>query len=73
MEQIYIVDRIEGDYFVIESPNGEIIDVSKDKIKGYAKDGDCLILKNNYFFIDKEATLKRKEEIARKMEGMWQD
>jgi hypothetical protein len=50
-----------------------MIDVKKEKIKGNAKDGDCLICKNDYFFIDEEATLKKKQGIAGKMEGMWKE
>ncbi|MDS0526957.1 DUF3006 domain-containing protein [Clostridium sp. SHJSY1] len=73
MERRYIVDRIEGDYIVIESSTGEMINVKKDNVRGNAKDGDCLILKNDYFFIDEKATLARKHEISRKTEGMWTD
>lgn len=73
MEQLYIVDRTEGDYIVIESSYGEMINVKKDKVNGNAKDGDCLILKNDYFFIDNEATLRRREDMKKKVEGMWKE
>lgn len=73
MGKLYIIDRIEGDYLVLESPNGEMIDVKKEMVDGEAKEGDCLIKKGNYFFIDAEATIKRKEDIEKMVKGMWQD
>lgn len=73
MDSLYIVDRIEGDYIVIESSTGEMINVKKEKIKGNAKDGDCLILKNDCFVIDEEATLQKTQKILKKVEGMWKE
>ena len=71
MDKMYIIDRIEGAYIVIESPEGDIINVRKEFLKGKAKEGDCLIKEDNYFKIDIEATEKRQIEIANKLKGMW--
>lgn len=71
MDKIYVIDRIEGDYIVIESPEGDIINVKKEFLRGRAKEGDCLVKEDNYFIIDIEATEKRKVQIANKLKGMW--
>lgn len=71
MDKMYIIDRIEGKYIVIESPEGDIINVKREFLKGEAKEGNCLIKKDNYFIIDIEATKKRQIEIANKIKGMW--
>jgi len=71
MDKMYVIDRIEGDYIVIESPEGDIINVKREFLKGKAKEGDCLVKEDNYFKIDREATQKRQIEIANKSKGMW--
>ena len=71
MDNMYVIDRIEGDYIVIESPEGDIINVKREFLKGKAKEGDCLVKEDNYFIIDVEATEKRKVQIAKKLKGMW--
>jgi len=71
MDEIYVIDRIEGHYIVIESPEGDIINVEKEFLKGKANEGDCLVKEDNYFIIDVEATQKRKAQIAQKLKGMW--
>ena len=70
MKELYIIDRIEGDYIVIESPSGEMMNVDKNEVKGNFGEGDCLILNNNYFIIDKESTEKRKKEVENFMKVM---
>ena len=45
MKEVFIVDRIEGDYFVIETPEEDIINVEKYLVESGAKEGDCLVKK----------------------------
>ena len=71
MKEVFTVDRIEGDYFVIETPEEDIINVEKYLVE--AKEGDCLVKKDGHFRIDIEETKKRKEEISNLMKGMWAD
>jgi len=73
MKELYIIDRIEGDYIIIESPSGEMVNAERNRIKGNFREGDCLILENNYFIIDEKATKKRKEEVEKLMKGMWDE
>ena len=73
MKEVFIVDRIEGDYFVIETPEEDIINVEKYLVESGDKEGDCLVKKDGHFRIDIEETKKRKEEISNLMKGMWAD
>ena len=73
MDKIYIVDRFEGNYIILETPSGDMMDVKKDNVIGKVNEGDCLIYKNNHFLLDEEKTNMRKQEIAEKMKGMWSD
>lgn len=73
MKDIFIVDRIEGKYIVVEDLNGDIIDIEKSLVESGVKEGDCLIKKGIHFLIDLEETKKRKEEISNLMKGMWAD
>ena len=73
MDKLYIVDRFEEDYIILETPDGNMINVEKDNVIGKVSEGDCLIYKNNYFLLDEEKTNIRNQEIADKMKGMWSD
>lgn len=72
MKKLFIVDRIEGEFVILETYEGEMINQKRDKIEGNVKEGDCLIKKNNYFIIDKKATEDRKKEMKKKVKGMWE-
>ena len=71
LDEYYIVDRIEEDIVVIEDINKNIININKSKICGDVNEGDCLIKKEEIFFIDIEETKKRKAKISDLMKGMW--
>ena len=63
----------EGDYIILETPDGKMIDVEKDNVIGKVSEGDCLIYKDNHFLLDEEKTKMRRQEIGEKMKGMWSD
>ncbi|MBY6837671.1 DUF3006 domain-containing protein [Clostridium botulinum] len=67
----YIVDRIEENHVILESFNGDMIDIIRSKTKGDIKDGDILIKNGDIFIIDVEETLKRKQAINKMMKNMW--
>ena len=73
MDEKYIIDRIEGNYAIIEKENGDMYKISIENIKGDFKDGDILINKGEYFEIDKKFTLNRKNEINDSMKNMWEE
>ncbi|MBN1039862.1 DUF3006 domain-containing protein [Clostridium botulinum] len=67
----YIVDRIEENHVIIQSFNGDMLDIMRSKTKGDIKDGDVLIKNGDIFIIDVEETLKRKQAINKMMKNMW--
>lgn len=72
-EKEYIVDRIEGNYVILEGKEGNLFNVEKSDIIGNAKEGDLLYKKDKIYFIDVEATKRRKEEIDNLMKGLWEE
>ena len=67
----YIVDRVEGDFAVLEKESGGTIDVPKKDIPD-AKEGDVLILENGIYKVSLEETQRRKELIAEKMRKLFE-
>ncbi|WP_066896061.1 DUF3006 domain-containing protein [Clostridium nigeriense] len=72
-EKGYIVDRIEGNYVILEGKEGNIFNVRKSDIMGDVKEGDILYIKNNIYYIDEKATKLRKGEIDNLMKGLWEE
>lgn len=66
-----VIDRIEESIAVIEFDNGKIENITLENIKGEAKEGDVLLLKNGLYFIDTEETNKRKKE-AESFLNLWE-
>ena len=73
MDEKYIIDRVEGNYAIIEKENGDMYKISIKNIKGNFNEGDILIIKDEYFEIDKKLTLNRKNEINNSMKNMWEE
>ncbi|MCE5221916.1 MAG: DUF3006 domain-containing protein [Clostridium sp.] len=73
MHEKYIIDRVEGNYAIIEKENGDMSKISIENIKGDFKDGDILINKGEYFERDKKFTLNRKDQINDSMKNMWEE
>ncbi|WP_300382170.1 DUF3006 domain-containing protein [Clostridium sp.] len=69
----YIVDRIEGDYAILETENDTLINVNKNDIIGEVKEGEILIKKDNIYYIDKEETEDRKRVINDMLKGLWEE
>lgn len=72
-EKGYIVDRIEGNYVILEGKEGNIFNVRKSDIMGDVKEGDILYIKNNIYYIDEKATKLRKGEVDNLMKGLWEE
>lgn len=71
MNKYYVVDRIEGEKIVLETFDGNIVNVNKSLINGNIKEGDLLYKKDKFYFYDKEATIKRKNIISDLTKGIW--
>ena len=74
MNHKYIIDRIESSYAIVEKENGDMYKIPLEDIRGDYKEGDILVYKDDeYFEIDKEFTLNRKNEIDDNMKNMWEE
>lgn len=62
-----IVNRIEGNYLILELENGNVIDVPKELIPE-AKEGDIITI-----VIDQEKTKRKKEEIENLVNSVFED
>ncbi|MPQ42603.1 DUF3006 domain-containing protein [Clostridium tarantellae] len=69
-----IVDRIENGVITCEDSNCKIIYLTSSQVKGVVKEGDVLIeCMHNTYCVDNVLTKKRKEQINKLMEDMWED
>lgn len=73
MSEKYIIDRVDGNYVIVQSENEEMHEISLEDIKGDFKEGDILVKINGYFEIDKASTLARRKQIDDIMRDMWQE
>ena len=58
---MYVVDRIEGNYVILEH-DGSILEIEKDKLPK-VNENDILYLKNGKYIKDIEKTNEIKKEI----------
>ena len=73
MEEIYIVDRIEENYIVLEDNKGNIININKDEISENINESDVLIKIDNKYTVDKDKTNFRKENINKILKSLWEE
>jgi hypothetical protein len=67
-----IIDRFEGAYAVCEKENREMINIERTKIPSEAKEGDMLLIEQDSIIIDRAGTEKRKSEIQKLMDDLWE-
>lgn len=67
-----IVDRIEGEYVVIEV-DGQTQDVKKNNVSPTAKAGDVVVLVAGIWTINKMETEQREQHIKKLMDSVWED
>ena len=68
----FIVDRIENKSVVLEDEKQDIILIDINLFDKQPKDGDVVIMHNNSFYVDENATKERKYKINSLMKGMWE-
>jgi len=66
-----IIDRFEGTFAVVELENGEMKNIKRKLVPMEAKEGDVLIIGEN-ITIDHEETEKRRKNIEKLTEDMWE-
>ena len=67
----YIIDRFEGDTAVLEREDGAMRDLPAACLPAGAKQGDVLREQGGVFTVDSAATAARRENIRRKMRGLF--
>ena len=69
----YIVDRIEGDYAVLEDLNKEIISVHLSDLPESIEEGNVIYKNGGEYKINKEEEKQRRDLIIEKMDAIWDD
>ena len=69
----FIVDRIENKSVVLEDDKQDIILIDINLFDKKPKDGDVVVMFNNSFYVDEDATKERKNKINSLMKGMWEE
>ena len=69
----FIVDRIENKSVVLEDDKQDIILIDIDLFHKQPRDGDVVVMFNNSFYVDEDATKERKNKINSLMKGMWEE
>lgn len=67
-----IIDRFEGDIVVVEI-NGKIKNFPKSILPEETQIGDVLIIDKNKIAVDKKETEKRRKDIQKLMNEVWED
>ena len=66
------IDRFEGDYAVCEKEDRTMMDIKRINLPFEAKDGDVLSIVNSVITIDIGKTEKRRREIEKSTEDLWE-
>lgn len=70
----YIVDRIEGDFFVLETEEKTHIHVPKEKVSKEAKEGSVLNLSENGLYdVNADETSKRRQKLFRLQDTLFSE
>ena len=67
-----IVDRIEGNFFVIEI-DGVTKDIPKEQVANDVKVNDTVQLLNGIWTKNEQLTSERSEKIRKLMDSLWED
>lgn len=71
--RLVIIDCFEEDYAVCQTDEGEILEIEKAKIPTDAKEGDVLVLEGDEISINKEETIRLRQQIKKLMEDLWEE
>lgn len=63
MKEYIVIDRIEQNIAICEKEDGTFIEIEKEKLPNEIEEGDCLILVQGQWQVDKEETERRWEQI----------
>ena len=63
-----IIDRIEGDFAIVELPSGQMIDCARAMLPDNAKEGSILNIT-----VDEEATNDKLQKVTERMNKLFKD
>lgn len=66
----YIIDRMEGEYWILEDPNRKMRSVKKSLLPPDCREGDVLEEEGGRYRRDLEETVRRREMLQKKMERL---
>lgn len=66
------IDRFEGEYAVCIDDSGNIFEIDVNLIESNAASGDVIQLKDNIYVILKDETRKRREEIKKLQDELFE-
>lgn len=73
MKEYFVVDRIEEHNFIIlESFKGDIINIEKNMCDVQLKEGDVIFKEKEKFYLDADATIRRKERLRNITKDIWE-
>ncbi|MFA9378196.1 MAG: DUF3006 domain-containing protein [Lachnotalea sp.] len=64
-----VIDRFEGKYAVCMQEDS-IINIPRYKVPINAKDGDCLVMENGFFVVQKEVTEDKRYKVKKIMDDL---
>ncbi|MBW9150365.1 DUF3006 domain-containing protein [Clostridium sp. CM028] len=67
-----IIDRFEGPYAVCEKEDRTMMNIKKVNLPSQSKEGDVLSVDDNVITIDIKQTEKRRREIEKSTEDLWE-
>lgn len=67
-----IIDRFEGKYAVCETEEKKMMNIDKNLLPSEAKEGDVLDIEGDSIRLDTEMTMKRKKDIRRLVDEIWE-
>lgn len=66
----YIIDRMEGEYWILEDPNRKMHPVKKSLLPPDCREGDVLEEEGGTYRREPEETAKRREMLQKKLEKL---
>jgi len=67
------IDRFEGEYAVCFNNAGKLINIHISEIPQGAKEGTILKKENDLYVIDDNETIKKRNEIKKLQDSLWED
>ena len=72
VENVYIIDRFEGNYAIVEDSNQQMKKILKSKLPKAAREGDCLKKEGGEYVLAEAETAKRRKDIEDLMSSLFE-